>query len=200
MLLNAWLRATVEPIFSQMAQVDVRYLFWMLLLVVWEMPLATSVATLFLGEAVFQERPAPGASPATSSGRSATDLLSGVFAGPLPAADRHDVPSLFAPALSERSDSFGAKPLASASAGRAYDPRRSRALHGGGSGEFFARWLASAAFVRHAVHRSLEHDANADAPVVERTVAQQFGFHVLLSLDALDRRRLLYGRAVSRLS
>jgi hypothetical protein len=56
MLLNAWLLGGIaEPDFDEPA--PFAYLWWMLILVLFEMPLATALATLYLGEAVFQERP-----------------------------------------------------------------------------------------------------------------------------------------------
>ena len=56
MLLNAWLlREIAEPEFNQ--SVPFAYLWWMLILVLFEMPLATALATLYLGEAVFQDQP-----------------------------------------------------------------------------------------------------------------------------------------------
>ncbi len=56
MLLNAWLLAGIaEPSFGE--DMPISYLIWMLLLTLFEMPLATALATLYLGEAVFQEQP-----------------------------------------------------------------------------------------------------------------------------------------------
>ena len=69
MLLNAWLLADLaEPAFDE--PFPSAYMWWMLLLVLWEMPLVTALATLYLGEAVFLERPqAAAASSAASSAR-----------------------------------------------------------------------------------------------------------------------------------
>lgn len=56
--LNAWLLADMADF--ELADSFFPYLWSMLLLVVWETPLATSLATLYLGEAVFLERPSAG--------------------------------------------------------------------------------------------------------------------------------------------
>lgn len=56
MLLNAWLLADyAEPDYE--AGFPFGYMFFALVLVIWEMPLAAAPATVYLGEALFSQRP-----------------------------------------------------------------------------------------------------------------------------------------------
>jgi len=58
-LLNAWLLAPMaEPSYLEDAAVPVRYTFSMLLLVGWQLPLATAPLTLYLGQMMFRDQPA----------------------------------------------------------------------------------------------------------------------------------------------
>jgi hypothetical protein len=146
MLLNAWLLAGIaEPSFGE--TVPFLYLWWMLLLVLFEMPLATALATLYLGEAVFQEQP------------STRNLIAGFFRG-LPQLFWFQVllraplillvvtwfvpfavwPYMNEVILLERN------PLRPQRRGQMTTFRRSSALHGGSIGDLFARWLGSVAF------------------------------------------------------
>lgn len=58
MILNAWLLGGFVE-YDVETEVPVAYLWWMLILVIWEIPLATAPATLFLGQALFSDRPQP---------------------------------------------------------------------------------------------------------------------------------------------
>lgn len=63
MCLNAWLLADyAEPDFEFLPGVYVpaSYMWFMLLLVIWEMPLVTAPVTLYLGQALFEDWPQPG--------------------------------------------------------------------------------------------------------------------------------------------
>jgi hypothetical protein len=119
----------------------------MLLVVMAEIPLVTAPATLYLGEAVFQERPG------------VRNLVGGFFRA-LPQLFLYQVllravfvlfvvtwfipfavwPYLNEVILLERN------PLRPGRRGRLTTFRRSSALHGGGVGDLFGRWLASVAF------------------------------------------------------
>jgi hypothetical protein len=146
MLFNAWLLAGVaEPEFDE--AVPSTYLWWMLLLVIAEMPLATSLATLYLGEAVFQERPG------------ARNLVRGFFRA-LPQLFLFQVllRALFVPLVLTWFVPFSIwpylsevillerNPLRRHRRGQMTTFHRSTALHGGSIGDLFARWLGSMAF------------------------------------------------------
>jgi hypothetical protein len=123
------------------------YLWWMLLLVMWETPVATSLATLYLGEAVFREQPP----------------MRGVLHGfwhALPQLVLYQVmlrgllivpvitwifpftswPYLNEVILLERN------PLRKRRPDQITTFRRSRALHRSSRGDLFARWLAVTGF------------------------------------------------------
>jgi hypothetical protein len=59
MLLNAWLLAPLARVNPQYGM-PTAYVWWMFLLVLWEAPLVTAPVTLYLGQALFTERPLPG--------------------------------------------------------------------------------------------------------------------------------------------
>lgn len=67
LLLNHWLLADVLSAVDLQYEAPVAYVFWMLVLLLWEAPLATAPMTLYLGQAMFVERP--------RLGRVAMDLL-----------------------------------------------------------------------------------------------------------------------------
>jgi hypothetical protein len=142
-LFNAWLLAGMsEPAFDE--TIPDSYLSYMLLLVILETPLATSLATLFLGEAVFQERPG------------ARNLAAGFFRA-LPQLFLFQVllRALFIPLIITWFVPFAVwpylnevillerNPLRRRRRGQMTTFRRSTALHGGSIGDLFARWLAS---------------------------------------------------------
>jgi hypothetical protein len=146
MLLNAWLLAGLaEPHFDESFPAD--YLWYMLLLVVAETPLATSLATLYLGEAVFLERPgvrnlARGFFRALPQLILFQVLLRAAF---IPLVVTWFVPFAVWPYLNEVI-LLERNPLRRRRRGRMTTFRRSMALHGGSIGDLFARWLASVAF------------------------------------------------------
>ena len=145
MALNAWLLSDMaEPGFDEPA--PFAYLWWMLILVLFETPLATSVATLYLGEAVFQERPRL-RSLVAGFFRSLPQLF--WFQIVLRAVLILPVVTWFVPfsmwpymnevILLERN------PFRRHRHGQMTTFRRSMALHGGSVGDLFARWLGSVA-------------------------------------------------------
>lgn len=146
MALNAWiLRDVAEPGFDEPA--PFAYLWWMLVLVLFEMPLATSLATLYLGEAVFQERPRV-RSIVASFFRSLPQLLwfqvllRGLLILPVVT---WFVPFSMWPYLNEIL-LLERNPFRRRRSGQMTTFRRSMALHGGSVGDLFARWLGSVAF------------------------------------------------------
>ncbi len=145
MLLNAWILADLaEPGFDE--PIPMAYMWWMLMLVVWETPLVTSFATLYLGEAAFQERPHMG-----SVFRSAIHalpqlivfqvLLRGLL---MPLVVTWFFPFAVWPYLNEvillERNPLRKQP------GRITTYRRTRALHFGAAGDLFARWMVAAGF------------------------------------------------------
>lgn len=146
MVLNAWLLADVterelnEPFPSA-------YLWWMLLLVIWETPLVTGLATLYLGEAVFTERPRVG-SMVSLFVRSLPQLFvfQVVVRGLLiPMVLTWFVPFAVWPYMNEVI-LLERNPLWRHRAGQMTTFRRSRALHGNSVGDLFGRWMATTAF------------------------------------------------------
>ncbi len=145
MALNAWLlAAVVEVDFSEAGYVP--YMSWMLVLVLWEMPLVTAPLTLYLGAALFTDRPR------------ARDVLrewlhalpqmvfyQGILRAPLilfwltwffPFAAW---PYLGEVILLERN------PLRARRPGQMTTWRRRKALHEGFMADLFSRWLGSVA-------------------------------------------------------
>jgi hypothetical protein len=57
-LLNAWLVAPLLQI-DESHEVSWSYLWHLAVLTIWELPLATSIVTIYLSRALFQQRPAP---------------------------------------------------------------------------------------------------------------------------------------------
>ncbi|HLA84554.1 MAG TPA: hypothetical protein VJL29_07150 [Thermoguttaceae bacterium] len=122
------------------------YLFYLVMLVLWEIPLATAPATLFLGQAVFERRPS-------------ARRVAGDFFRSLPQLTLYQVLLrgillwLFIPwiwlfsqyvflnevILLERN------PLRQRSPAKPSTERRCRALHGGVGGELFVRWMGAVA-------------------------------------------------------
>lgn len=146
MLLNAWLLADyadpgIDPSFTT------AYMGLMLLLVIWETPVVTAFATLYLGEVVFTERPRVG-------------NIVGMFLRSLPQLFLFQVvlrgllipfvitwvvpfsvwPYLNEVILLERNPLWRHRP------GQMTTFRRSRALHNNNIGDLFGRWVATTAF------------------------------------------------------
>lgn len=146
MLLNAWLLADfAEPDIDM--PFPMAYMWWMLILVIWETPVVTSLATLYLGESVFTERPRAG-SIVRLFVRSLPQLfmfqvvLRGIM---MPLVFTWFVPFAVWPYLNEvilleRNHFWRRRP------GQMTTFRRTKALHGGSVGDSFGRWLATAAF------------------------------------------------------
>lgn len=146
MLFNAWLLAGLSELdFDQ--TFPPTYLFWMLILVLAEIPLVTAPATLYLGEAVFLEH--PGArSVAADFFRALPQLiflqtfLRAIF---LPLVVTWFVPFAVWPYLNEVL-LLERNPLRRRRRVQMTTYRRIRALHAGSSGDLLGRWLVSAAF------------------------------------------------------
>ncbi|QDU91576.1 hypothetical protein Pla175_50060 [Pirellulimonas nuda] len=121
------------------------YVFWQLLLVVIEVPFATALMTLYLGQATFAHH--------VSRRRLAADffrslpqllLLQGALRGLMtPLVLTLLGPYVAWPYLSELI-LLERNPLFAGRSGRISTMRRSRNLHRGAGGELFARWLAAA--------------------------------------------------------
>ena len=144
MLLNAWLlgpRVQTLPVGGPPTE----YMWLMLCLVLWEMPLATAPLTLYLGQTLFLERTRPG--------RIALDLLKSLPQLLLLQVVLRAVlvavvvtwfvlfaswPYLNEVILLERN------PLFRGRRGQMSTSRRTRVLHGGYTGDLFARWLGAA--------------------------------------------------------
>ena len=148
MVFNVWLLAGVGDWNADgtVASAPQRYLFLMLLLTLWEIPLATAPATLFLGEAVFLERP------------SAKQIAKAFFHA-LPQLIVYQVlrRALFIPLVITWIIPFAARPylnevillernpMHSRRPDQMTTSRRSRSLHANSGGDLFARWLVSGA-------------------------------------------------------
>jgi len=144
-LLNAWLLADYrEPDFD--IGFPLTYMWYMTLLVVWQTPLATAPATLYLGKALFVGRP--------GVGRIARDC-----AGSLPQLLFYQVlmrgmlmlpvitlffPYCMWPYLNEII-LLERNPFRAGSANRISTWRRWRTLHARQAGDLFARWLGALA-------------------------------------------------------
>lgn len=150
MCLNYWLLAdyadldSPEVAFGEWGVMP--YLLRMMLLVVWEMPLATAPLTLYLGRALFSERPRPGEiargfAAALPQMLWCQVLLRAFF---VPLVITWFFPFACWPYLSEVI-LLERNPLRSRDPNRMTTSRRRRALHGGYTSELFARWLGSVA-------------------------------------------------------
>jgi len=143
MLLNYWLLADYrEPDFD--LGFPGSYMWYMMFLVVWEIPLATAPLTLYLGQALFVGRPEPR--------KMARD-----FVASLPQLIIYQVlvravmvPVIFTwfflfawwPYLNEVI-LLDRNPMRAKTPDAISTYRRCRTLHAGQSGDFFARWLGS---------------------------------------------------------
>jgi hypothetical protein len=142
---NAWLLADLtEPTIDE--PFPMRYMWCMLFLVVWEIPLATSLATLYLGEAVFLERPSMG------------NILRGLIRA-LPQLIWYQVliRGLLIPMVLTLFLPFATWPFLNEVIllertpmwrrhGQITTFRRSAALHGGNVGDLLLRWLVVVGF------------------------------------------------------
>ncbi|MBN1591097.1 MAG: hypothetical protein JW888_16405, partial [Pirellulales bacterium] len=150
-LLNTYLLSGFEepdlhlPIFD--LDVPFRYMLLMVFLVLWEAPLATAPATLYLGQAVFERRP--------SASRVASDLVKSI-----PQLILYQVLSramllallvtwlwLFSQrAYLNEVILLERNPLRQKSPANPSTARRCRMLHTGISGDLLLRWMGSTAF------------------------------------------------------
>lgn len=146
MCLNYWLLADYADYDFDRLGFPLRYLLLMLPLVMWEMPLATAPMTLFLGRALFTDRPPP------------REIVRGL-ARSLPQMLWYQVivralliPLVFTwfflfaawPYLSEVI-LLERNPMWAGRSGQMTTGRRRQALHGGYIAELFGRWLGSMA-------------------------------------------------------
>jgi hypothetical protein len=145
LLLNAWLLSdSTEPHFELGFPVD--YVFWMLWLVVWQIPLATAPITLYLGHALFNDQPdrarlAGGFFAALPQMILYQLILRGVLMLPMITVFLifWGWPYLSEVILLERN------PLFRGSRRRITTLRRTRSLHGGSTGDLLARWMGATA-------------------------------------------------------
>lgn len=141
-VLNHWLLAGLLPIDLEY-EPPTEYIWCTILLVIWEIPLATAPITLFLGQALFTERPR------------AADVFSG-FRQTLPQLLWYQVVlrGLLVPWVLTWFFLFASYPFLTevivlernplvGRAGRITTGRRSRNLHSGVVADLFARWLGT---------------------------------------------------------
>ena len=147
--LNTWLLSAFVKTGLEM-EISGWYGFWLMILIVWEIPLATAPATLLLGHVLFEREPSPGR---VAAGRVLSDLWR-----VLPQVIFYHVlvrPFLVLPIftwiwlftsrvylgeviLLERN------PFRQSSPERPSTSRRARALHSSHSGDILLRWIISA--------------------------------------------------------
>ena len=143
-LLNAWLLGGLAYHDFELG-FPFAYVFWMLVLVVWQIPLATAPVTAYLGKALFAERP-PARDVAADLLRSLPQLLlfQGIVRGllTLPIVTWFILfgswPYLNEVILLDRN------PLRAARPGQMTTYRRVVTLHRGYSGDLMVRWLGAA--------------------------------------------------------
>ena len=147
-VLNVWLLSDYAQSGLEI-NIDPRYPFLLVMLVVWEIPLATAPATLLLGQALFEEQPAPGK---VVVGRIAGDLwrLSSqlfvyqVLIRPLMVLPVFTWFWLFSSrAYLNEVILLERNPFRQTSSERPSTSRRARTLHASHSGDILARWFAS---------------------------------------------------------
>lgn len=143
-LLNQWELADLE---YDIESFPAGYVFWYLLLVVWEMPLASSPLTLYLGQVMFQERP--------DWRRLRRDLLQSMHQLALIQVVFRGVMICFVIALfvlyvaapyANEVILLERNPLFAGKSHRISTFRRCARLHESALGELFGRWLASLMF------------------------------------------------------
>ncbi len=149
MLLNAWLLRGLAEAASDsdaMNPIMMAYMWWMLLLVLWETPLVTTLATLYLGEAVFLKQPrAKGIIGSLFGALPQLFLFQVVLRGLLlPMVITWLVPFAVWPYLNEVL-LLERNPLRRRQPGQMTTLRRTQALHRGNGGDLFARWLVAVA-------------------------------------------------------
>ncbi len=144
MLLNAWLLSQLSDVSPEDVWFRPDYMWPMLLLVLWEAPLVTAPATLYLGEAVFLKR--PGAKGLVVSLLRALPqlflfqvLLRGLM---LPMVVTWFVPFALWP-YSNEVILLERNPLVRRRPGQMTTFRRTQALHRGNGGELLARWMVA---------------------------------------------------------
>ena len=148
--LNVWLLSGYTRSGLEM-DVDPMYAFWLVILVVWEIPLATAPATLLLGQALFEEQPAPGK---VAAGLIASDLwrlspqlfFYQVLVRPLLVLPIFTWFWLFSSrAYLNEVILLERNPFRQDSPERPSTSRRARTLHASHAGDILGRWFASLA-------------------------------------------------------
>ncbi len=135
-LFNFWLLAGyVEADFEW--QFPMSYLFYMLVLVFWETPLATAAATLYLGQAMFNEEVQPRKIARELLESLPQLLLYQVLLRPLFALTR---PFLNEVILLDRN------PMRSGNGSALSTAARSKSIHRGSEADPFGRWLGTITF------------------------------------------------------
>ena len=198
-VLNAWLLSGFVRTGLEI-DIDPSYGFWLVILVVWEIPLATAPATLLLGQALFEREPSPGK---VAAGRIAADLwrLS-------PQLFFYQVlvrPFLVLPVFtwlwlfSSRSYLnevilLERNPFRQSSPDKPSTSRRARALHASHSGDLLMRWFASLAvgiilYIVFLVSMWIVHGLLFDAWALDATIIHyaQFAFWLVVGFFAVVR-------------
>ena len=141
--LNYWLLAGYAEVDPDIG-FPPAYVWYMLLLVILEIPLATAAVTLYLGQALFTDRPRPREIARSFVGSLPQMLLYQVIlrAAMVPLVFTWFFPFAAWPYLSEVI-LLERNPLRHSRPGEMTTYRRTRALHGGYVAELFARWLGS---------------------------------------------------------
>ena len=149
-LLNAWLLSGLVGTGIEV-EIDPAYGYLLIVLVIWELPLATAPATLFLGRVLFQQEPLPGKDAAVEITRglwrSAPQLFFyQVLLRPLLVFPVFTWLWLFSarPYLNEVI-LLERNPFRQRSAEQPSTARRARALHSARNGNLLGRWFAALA-------------------------------------------------------
>ena len=145
MCLNAWLLADYVE-FEFEVGFPAAYMWSMLLLVIWETPLATAPLTLYLGQALFTSRPRPGEVARGTLGSLPQIVLYQVIARGLmiPWVITWFFPFVAWPYLNEVI-LLERNPLWRARPGQVTTYRRTLALHGSNVPDLLLRWVGSMA-------------------------------------------------------
>ena len=200
MAVNAWL---VGQLFEPGADPGstAGYMWWMLLLVLWEAPLVTAPATLYLGQALFQQQARPREIAANLLGSLPQMLWYQVFLRGLllllpltwfrPFAARPFAGEVI---LLERN------PLRKRGNGRMTSRRRMAMLHAGAGGDLFGHWITAAVCGSLLVGSLWGSLAFLGNTLLNSSEAEGPLFMLYYPARLVDRRRLLQRGAVPRLS
>ena len=202
-LLNAWLLSGFAGTDLEV-EFDPTYGYWLVVLVLWELPLATAPATLFLGRVLFQQEPLPGKDAAAGITRglwrSAPQLFFyQVLVRPLLVVPIFTWLWLFSarPYLNEVI-LLERNPFRQRSAEQPSTGRRVRALHSARSGRFVWPVVCGHGRRRHSIRRFFQFDL-----VFARDAFRRLGKGgpdtVLFSFRSLAGCRVFHGGSIPEL-